>query len=134
MSDWWTAALVAIGLASPAPEHKWPWADCTESRGVAMSTGWSQYKIIELSPGHCGWVEDREAERQIAEGEAHREALWRALRTRVLTDSEMREALGYGDGLNIRPNVSYSEADKIRELGDGFVTQAKLRAAAGMKP
>lgn len=57
----------------------------------------------------------------------HRSELFSALRTRVLTDDEMREALAYGDMINIQENVSYYPEEKARERADAFQRQIILR-------
>jgi hypothetical protein len=57
----------------------------------------------------------------------HRHELYDALRTRVLTHHEMREALEYGDALNVENGVWFDPAERSKDLLDAFRQQERLR-------
>lgn len=87
-----------------------------------------QYKKAEVSPGKWQWIEDEKANQAMADEENHRATLWNALQTRVLTNAEMKEALGYGDRLNVQNMVSYYPEDKKRGLDRAYKIQDILRS------
>lgn len=61
--------------------------------------------------------------------EARRE-LFFALRTRLLTETELEAARRAGSQLNIEMRVSYYPDQKARELADAWAVQGMMRAAA----
>lgn len=96
------------------------------------------WKMPELSPEEQKRA-DEHAKRCWQE-ERDREALYLALRTRVLTEEEMAEVLRMdysitirlaSVGLNYSTSESYREEDKRREFNDAIYQQARLRAIVG---
>lgn len=101
-------------------------------------------------PGECSWTtyqrangsyyivrataeELKKARESWQAEEQRRRDLFQALRTRVLTDAERKEALGYGDRLNLEAFVSYYAADKTRELNEAWRSQNLMMIAASAK-
>jgi hypothetical protein len=93
------------------------------------------------------WIKDEEAiaarrekwlkeQAEDAAKQKHQAAIWDALRTRVLTEDEMREALGYGDSLNIGIDGAslYNPEEKSKERLNAFQMQLVLRQIAALKP
>lgn len=99
-----------------------------------MNVNGIPYKKAEVEPGKWQWVVDEDSARLMAEEEAHRRGLYWALRSRVLTEDEMKEVDRYGDSLNIEMMVSYNEGEKKRELNDALLQQFRLRRAAELQP
>lgn len=114
-------------------EQKYEWPDTDppdEFGGGVLNINGIQYKKAEVSPGHWQWVMDDEAMKHFGERDRHRRDLFWALRSRILTDTEMDEVARYGDDLNIESFVPYSPQEKMREMNDALLQQFKLRAAA----
>jgi hypothetical protein len=126
---------VKVSIARPKPKYEWPdMAPPDKSNpywegNLNMNVNGVQYKGAEVSPGKWQWVIDDGAMKQMADMEAHRRALFWALRSRVLTDDEMREVTQYGDGLNIDTGMPYYAADKAKELNEALLQQQRLRLA-----
>jgi hypothetical protein len=97
-----------------------------------LNANGTQYKKAEVSPGKWQWIVDEEAMKSFADMNAHRRNLFYALTHRVLTDAELKEALGYGDSLNVEPNVGYYAEEKGRELQRAFQLQETLRRMAAI--
>jgi len=113
--------------------------------GVLMAGSWSGGKYYtwgKIPPGdplygkfECGWYEDKEASKTAKEAEdkyeAHkRELIW-ALRTRVLTDVEMKEVEERGAWLLV-PTCSGmcavpNEAELDKRFNDLLLQQVRLR-------
>ena len=150
----WVGMLVAVmGIWMPpyfvkhelgqktVAKEEWPNAVCavrygmllTTEGGFVMNNNGTQYKLQQMSPGHCKWVEDVALEKALARDNQHRAQLFLALKTRVLDEKELLEAKNYGSELNISDNVSYNEEAKSRELSDAWLQQGKLRHAARLK-
>lgn len=91
-----------------------------------MNANGTPYKKVEVSPGKWEWRVDEVSLKASHDYDAHKRQIYKALRTRVLSDAELQEALDYGDYLNVEPMVGYTEAEKSKELNDAFVTQHKL--------
>lgn len=72
-------------------------------------------------------AQSEEANRQRNENQ-HRADLFDALKTRVLSDDEMREVLGYGEMINIPFNIGYLPDEKARERSEAFQRQILLRS------
>ena len=78
-------------------------------------------------------VEDVKGEEEYAKREEHRREIFRALQTRVLTEAEMKEALDYGQFINLENGTAYFGADKDRERLNAFQLQLILQQMAAMK-
>ncbi len=86
--------------------------------------------------------EDQDPRKFLMKLEERREELYWAIRTRVLTDAEMKEVVDMGIGLCIRMVVrpdgmssyggGYSELEKIKELNEALLQQFKLRHIASL--
>jgi hypothetical protein len=118
------------------PKYEWPDTEPIDKSDPYwelnnnLNANGTQYKKEEVSPGKWQWVVDQKIMQWKAEQAARRHALFWALRSRVLTDDEMKEVTQYGTQINIDEMVPYYEADKARELNDALLQQAKLRATA----
>ena len=78
-------------------------------------------------------VEDIKGEEEVEKRDEHRREIFRALQTRVLTEAEMKEALDYGQSINIENETPYFAADKDRERLNAFQLQLILRQIAATK-
>ena len=88
------------------------------------------YWKVEVSPSKWQWQINKHIATRLAAAEQRRRNLYQALRTRILTDAELKEALGYGDRLNIEPMVPFMETEKMRQLNDAFRQQQLLQLQA----
>jgi len=107
-----------------------PVAGITCKNSGTMTTGYTVYKAVDAANGRCKWVIDHGMMRALAEEEAHRQALWWALRSRPLTDAEMAEVAQMGLFLVIQMGAPYQEDEKMRELSDALLQQFRLRTEA----
>jgi hypothetical protein len=132
---------MTMGLFSKAVEavkrkHTWPNTDPPDKSDPHwkfnnnLNCNGTPYRKEEVAPGQWQWVVDQKIMKLTADRERHRRDLYWALRSRILTDDEMKEVEQYGDYLNIEPMVSYSSDEKKRELNDALLQQFKLRLAA----
>lgn len=117
-------------LFSRQPKRTYEWPDCEPGTCGSVNFGSGQYSAKEVSPGRWQWVYDEEANAWINQMQSRRRELFWALRTRVLTNEEMAEALEHGDSLNIENMVPYTAAEKSRELNEAYYQQARLRSLA----
>lgn len=119
-------------IARPKPKYEWPDAPPPEPGMISesLNINGTPYLRKEVEPGHWQYVVDEGAVKWQRQREARRQELWTALRTRVVTDEEMREILNYGDMINTPENVPFFQPEKDRERNDAFVTQLRLRTAA----
>jgi hypothetical protein len=115
------------------PQYEWPRDDCA-MKGTQTSDGSYLFVLREASPGVCQWVEDVKGEKIVAQENARREQLWNALQTRVLTDAEMREVLGYGEFINEPTGIPFNVEKKASERADAFMTQLRLRTIVRSVP
>ena len=92
-----------------------------------MSTGFHQYIAKQISPGHCRWIEDIEGENSIAQYEAKKAALFHALKTRVLTDEELKSVGEFGSSLNTPDGIPYDSRQTAEELTQALMIQQMLR-------
>lgn len=74
-------------------------------------------------------MDEDEHKQWIANREREREDLWWALRTRLLTDDEMKQVRGWGDRLNVALATPYNGSEKRKELNDALANQAMLQMA-----
>lgn len=119
---------VPVKIDLPKPAYKWPdTSPPAELDNPSYSVNGRQYKKQEVEPGKWQWVLDEEAMRQLYDEQMYRRNLYQALRTRRLSDDEMKQALAYGDMLNVELNVSYRASDKAIELNDAWFTQNRIR-------
>lgn len=70
---------------------------------------------------------------RVLQREQHRRNLFHALKTRVLTDEEMLEALIYGNDLMLEPDVVYTAFAVKYKIDRAFRLQDELRKTAGTK-
>jgi hypothetical protein len=91
-----------------------------------MSINSVLYRKVEVAPGKWQWQVDQETLDEMKKADAHRHELFNALKTRVLTDAELREAVSYGYMFNIDDNVGYDPEQKKRELDEAFAMQTRL--------
>lgn len=122
------------------PKHKWPDTDPIDKSDPYwecnnnMNCNGTAYKKEEVERGRWQWVVDEKMMKYARDREQHRQDLYWALRSRVLSDDEMREILQYGDGLNVTPNTPYYAADKAKELNEALLQQHRLRLATAAAP
>lgn len=112
-------------------KYEWPNCESPTEGGLgygALSCNGTQYKKSEVSPGKWEWVQDIEAMNSMADRENHRRDLFWALRSRILTDDEMKEVVEYGNSLNIELNQSYFPEEKFKELNEALFQQHRLRS------
>lgn len=69
-------------------------------------------------------------EAQLNELERPRRELWRALRSRALSDEELVEVARYGASLNVEPTMPYQAGEKLQELTNALLIQQMSRAEA----
>lgn len=131
--SWWTklvlTAALLVGCSKEGESMEWP--NTTPSdRHISYSDGHTQYKKAEVKPGQWQWVVDEEAMKSMREEADHKRKLYQALRTQLLTDTELQEALDYGDYLNTENMVPYDPTEKAKQLNDAFVTQHRFALQA----
>jgi len=121
------AATSSGSFAADAPQS----ADCAW-RGMARSTsGFRQYRVVKVARDRCEWRRDRLSEREFARREHSRRDLFHALKTRVLTDDELRRVAEYGTSINVEYMTQYSEETKAAELQAALRMQMILQARQG---
>lgn len=123
--------LIASGVAVPADKPKAKAKPECDSNGLTSSGsgGGRMYQCVDGK-----FVEDQEAEKQFAEGEAKRRKLFRDMQIRVLTDAEEASAVDYGDRLNIDMESTYLPEQKQKELNNAWYQQRRLQVLAKQKP
>ncbi len=102
------------------------WPECVPSMYGGSSDGYRQYKCS--AGGRV--VVDEEAMKAVAQYEQHRRDLVWALRSRVLTDGEMKEVEQAGSQLLTQQMVSYRQEEVDRQFNDLILQQFRLRIAA----
>lgn len=93
-----------------------------------MNVNGTPYHKVEVSPGRWQWVVNEESRKAVVDSDNRKRELLAALRTRVLTDEELREVLAHGDDLNIYNWEPYRPEAKQRELIEALLAQLRIRA------
>jgi hypothetical protein len=131
--------------SKPAVERKWPDTDPPiyyegELLLDQVSIDGEPYHKVEVSPGKWQWQVDRESIKRCQEDQHRKSELFWALRSRVLTESEMKDVEDQGDRLNTPMacsgmTISYpgDNERRKRELNDALLAQFRLRRAADCK-
>lgn len=100
--------------------------------GGGSSDGYHQY-IWKCSP-EGKMVEDKEAsakaDKWMADYERHKSELYWALRSRVLTDAEMKEVEQMGSSMLTHPMQPYMPEDVDKQFNAALLAQFRLRVAA----
>ena len=105
-------------------------ADCRILSGGANING-TMYKVKQISPGKCVWVENVEGEQSIRAEYKRRADLFNALTHRALTSDELKEAAAYGDELNHPPDgTPYYENELNNQLQLAWTIQQTLQMKA----
>lgn len=115
-----------------AREHKWPNALPPETDPLGdytVTVNDVPHSKKEIAPGEWRWVVNEVLLAARDARETDRRNLFWALRSRVLTEDEMKRVDQYGSSLNIDLGVSFYRLEKSRELNEALLQQARLRAA-----
>ena len=127
--------------APPEEKYEWPYqrppkddAERETYKSWVCGNGWSQFKLEEYEPGKWKWVVDVAAQKAAWRREKEREDLLWALKTRVLTEKEMRAVRQYDYHLCIGMSgsfmsESFSEREKRAEFDRALAMQTALQRA-----